>query len=93
MKEFASDLFSTLVFVVIFFSTGDIYIATGVAILAGIGQIAFFKLKNRRIQAMQWMSLCLVVVFGTATLFLHDPRFIMVKPSIIHWAILSLIHI
>lgn len=87
MKEFVSDLFSTLVFVVIFFSTGDIYLATGVAILAGVGQIVFFKLKRRQIQAMQWMSLFLVVVFGGATLFLHDPRFIMVKPSIIHCAI------
>ncbi len=87
MKEFLIDLFSTLVFITVFFAIGDIYIATGVAILAGMGQIAFFKLRGRSVDAMQWMSLALVIVFGGATLYLHDPRFIMVKPSIIHFAI------
>ena len=87
MKEFFSDLLSTLVFVAFFFLIGDIYLATGVAILVGIGQIVFFRLRGRRVDAMQWMSLALVIVFGSATLYLHDPRFIMVKPSIIHFAI------
>ena len=87
MREFLIDLFSTLVFVCVFFAIGDIFLATGVAILAGIGQIAFFKLRGRYVHPMQWMSLALVVVFGGATLYLHDPRFIMVKPSIIHFAI------
>ena len=87
MREFLIDLFSTLVFVTVFFAIGDIYLATGVAILAGIGQILFFKLRGRSVDAMQWMSLGLVIVFGGATLYLHDPRFIMVKPSIIHFAV------
>ena len=87
MKDFFTDLLSTLVFVAFFFLIGDIYIATGAAILVGAGQIAFFRLTGRPVDAMQWMSLALVIVFGSATLYLHDPRFIMVKPSIIHFAI------
>jgi len=89
MKEFLNDLLSTLVFVAFYLAIGDIYIATGAAILVGIAQIVLFRLRGRPVDAMQWMSLALVIVFGSATLYLHDPRFIMVKPSIIHFAIAS----
>jgi intracellular septation protein A len=41
----------------------------------------------RKIEAMQWASLALVLVLGSATLFTRDPRFIMVKPSIAAFAI------
>ena len=33
---------------------------------------------------MQWMSLGLVIVFGSATLLTHNPRFMMAKPTIIY---------
>ena len=33
---------------------------------------------------MQWVSLALVVVFGGASLITHDPRFIMLKPTLIY---------
>jgi intracellular septation protein len=36
---------------------------------------------------MQWASLALVVVLGSASLITHDPRFVMVKPSIGAFAI------
>ena len=36
---------------------------------------------------MQWMSIGLVVVFGGATLFTHNPHFVMVKPTLIYIAI------
>ena len=36
---------------------------------------------------MQWLALGLVVVLGAATLITQDSRFIMVKPTIIHWGI------
>lgn len=87
MKEFLKDMLATLVFVGIYMAVGDIYIATAAAIVMGIGQIAYLKWRGRSIDLMQWMSLALVLVFSSATLYLHDPRFIMVKPSIIHFAI------
>tara|TARA_R110000868_G_scaffold10226_11_gene50131 strand:- start:4177 stop:4731 length:555 start_codon:yes stop_codon:yes gene_type:complete len=87
MKEFGKDMLSTLAFVGLFFLLGDIYIATGVAIALGIGQIIYLKARKRPVDLMQWMSLFLVITFGSATLYLHDPRFVMVKPSIIHFAI------
>jgi intracellular septation protein len=83
-KWLAADLFSTLMFVGLYAVTHSVYVATGLAIAAGIAQIAYLKFRRSPIDVMQWMSLGLVVVFGGASLFAHDPRFIMLKPTIIY---------
>ena len=36
---------------------------------------------------MTWASLALVIVLGSATLLTHDPRFVLAKPAIGHFAI------
>jgi intracellular septation protein A len=36
---------------------------------------------------MTWASLALVIVLGTATILTSDPRFVLAKPSIAHFAI------
>jgi len=36
---------------------------------------------------MQWLSLGLVIVFGGAALITHDSRFILVKPTLIRFAV------
>jgi intracellular septation protein A len=36
---------------------------------------------------MTWASLALVIVLGGATLLTNDPRFVLAKPSIAHFAI------
>lgn len=48
------------------------------------------KWKLGRISPMMWLSAILVLVFGGLTLYLHDPRFIQIKPTIIY-TILSLL--
>lgn len=82
-----ADLASTLVFVALFAVTHSLYVATGLAIALGVAQIAWLKARRETIDAMQWMSLGLVVVFGGASLATHDPRFVMFKPSLIYCAI------
>jgi intracellular septation protein A len=64
-----------------------VLVATGLAIGAGVLQIAWLALRRKPIDAMQWMSLGLVVVFGSASLLTHDPRFVMLKPSLIYGAV------
>ena len=83
----AADLFSTLLFVGLYAATHSVYLATGLGIAAGVGQIVWLKLRRSPIDAMQWLSLGLVIVFGGASLFTHDPRFIMLKPTLIYAAI------
>lgn len=62
-----------------------ILLATGIAILATVGQIAWVYLRHRKVDAMLWVSLVIVSVFGGATLFFHDPTFIKWKPTALYW--------
>ena len=50
----------------------------------GITQIGWQFARKLPIDTMQWMSLFLVLGSGAATLLTHDPRFVMVKPSVIY---------
>ncbi|MDR3421150.1 MAG: septation protein IspZ [Xanthobacteraceae bacterium] len=76
-----------MVFLGIYLATGSLPLAVGCALAIGAGQFAFAKLRRRRIEVMQWLSLMLVVVLGGAALITNDSRFMMAKPSIIHFAI------
>jgi intracellular septation protein len=62
-----------------------ILIATAVAIIATIVQIAWVWLRHGKVDTMLWISLALVVVLGGATLWLHDPTFIKWKPTVLYW--------
>ena len=87
LKPLIADLASAILFAVIVALTGNIYLATGIGIATGIGQVVIQRLRGKPVVAMQWMSLALVIVFGTLTLYLHDPRFVMVKFAIGHVAV------
>lgn len=82
--KFLFDLFPILLFFIAY-KVADIYVATGVAIAATIGQVAYLKLRKRRVDTMLWVSLAIIVVFGGATIWLHDPLFIKWKPTILYW--------
>ena len=66
-------------------SQAPILIATFVAILATMLQIALVWAKHRKVDAMLWVSLAIIVVFGGATLFFHNPTFIKWKPTALYW--------
>src|SRR5688500_3205373 len=82
--KFLFDLFPVVLFFVAFKIAG-IYIATAVAIAATFAQVAWLKLKKRKIEPMLWASLAIIVVFGGATLFLQDETFIKWKPTVLYW--------
>jgi intracellular septation protein len=90
MRQLFEDLLATIFFLVVYVVTGDIFIATGTAIAAGLVQIAYLKARRRPIDLMQWGSLALVVVLGGATIATRDGHFIMMKPSIIHFTIAAI---
>src|SRR5262245_51709708 len=87
LQQLASDFLSAIVFLTIYLLTDNVTLATSLAIAVGLGQLAFMRATGRAIDAMQWLALLLVVVLGAATLITQDSRFIMVKPTIVHWAI------
>ena len=78
------DLFPVILFFVAFKFQG-IYVATGVAIAATIGQVGYVLARGRKVSNMQWMSLVIIVLFGGATLLLRDETFIKWKPSVLYW--------
>jgi len=82
--KFLFDFFPVVLFFIAF-KIADIYVATAVAIVASLAQIGFLKLRRRRIDTMLWVSLAIVVVFGGATLLLHDETFIKWKPTVLYW--------
>ena len=82
--KFLFDLFPVILFFVAFKLQG-IYAATAVAIAASFAQIGWLWLRGRKIDMMLWVSLAIIVVFGSATLLLHDETFIKWKPTVLYW--------
>ncbi|CAM2174082.1 Inner membrane-spanning protein YciB [Paraburkholderia sacchari] len=83
--KFLFDLFPIILFFVTFKVWG-IFTATAVAIVATLAQIAWVAFRHRKVDPMLWLSLGIVVVFGGATLMLHDETFIKWKPTVLYWA-------
>jgi intracellular septation protein len=63
-----------------------VLLATVVVIFATLAQVAWLKLRGRKIDTMLWVSLGLVVVLGGATIYFHNETFIKWKPSALYWA-------
>jgi len=82
--KFLFDLFPVILFFAAF-KLFDIYVATAAAIAATFLQIGWLKWKKRKVDAMMWISLAIIVVFGGATLALHDETFIKWKPTVLYW--------
>jgi len=82
--KFLFDLLPVLAFFVAFQLAG-IYAATAVAIATTFVQVAWLKLRGKRVDAMLWASLAIIVVFGGATLVLKDETFIKWKPTVLYW--------
>ena len=78
------DLASTFLFLVVFLLTKNIPLAVALGVALGVGQIGLEFVRRKPIETMQWLSVFLVVGAGTATLLTDDPRFVMVKPSLIY---------
>jgi intracellular septation protein len=80
----ASDLASTIVFLAVLLITRQVMLAVAIGIGIGAAQIGWFLVRRKLVDAMQWLSIGLVVVSGAATLLTSDPRFVMLKPSVIY---------
>jgi intracellular septation protein len=87
--KFLFDLFPVILFFAAFKIKG-IFVATAVAIIASLLQICWMLLRRKKVQPMMWASLVIILVFGGATLILHNETFIKWKPSILYWLIGSL---
>ena len=85
--KLGADFFSTILFIAIYLATDNVLLATGVAIAGAVAQVIYSRVKGKPLGYMTYASLALVIVLGSATLLTHDPRFVLAKPAIGHFAI------
>jgi intracellular septation protein A len=78
------DMAATLLFLALYLLTGNVALSVVLGMALGAAQIGWQLARRMPIDTMQWMSLFLVLGAGTVTLITHDPRFIMIKPSVIY---------
>ena len=87
LKPILLDLAATIFFLAVFWATGNIFIATAAGIGAGVARVAWLRFRGRSVTPLQWLGLGLIVVFGGTTLLTHNPRFVMVKPTLVFFAV------
>lgn len=82
-----SDLASTILFLVVLLATGNVALAVVLGVALGVGQIGWMMVRRKPIDAMQWLSIGLVVAAGAATLLTKDARFVMLKPTVVYFVV------
>jgi intracellular septation protein len=87
LAKLLADFLSAIVFLVLYLSTGNVVLATSAAIAGALAQVVYSRIKRQPLGFMTYASVALVIVLGTATLLTSDPRFVLAKPSIAHFAI------
>jgi len=78
------DMASTLLFLAVYVLTDNLFLAVGLGMALGIGQIAWQLAHKQPVETLQWLSLVIIFASGTATFLTDDPLFIMLKPSIVY---------
>ena len=79
--------FAPLVAFFIAYLLGGLYVATAVLMAAMLALLALDWLRLKRIPQMHSLSAVLVLIFGGATLALHNPLFIQWKPTVFFWLV------
>jgi intracellular septation protein len=62
-----------------------ILLATSVAIVATFVQILLQLVRGKKVDAMLWVSLAIITVFGGATIYFNNETFIKLKPTVLYW--------
>ena len=62
-----------------------VLLATVIVIIATLLQILWLKARGKKIDTMLWVSLGLVTVLGSATIYFHSESFIKWKPTVLYW--------
>lgn len=65
----------------------NLYAATLALIVCEGLRILIYKYQHRTIDTLQWVKLALIILFGGATVWLHDERFIKWKFTLVYWLV------
>jgi intracellular septation protein len=78
------DMAAMLFFLLLYLLTHNLALSIVLGMALGAAQIGWLLARRKPIDTMQWMSLFLVLGAGTVALITDDPRFVMIKPSVIY---------
>ena len=78
------DFFPALIFFIAYKIYG-IYWATFTLIVASAVQLIYFQIKYKKIEPIYWATFIFLLIFGGATILLHDPKFLIWKVSLVNW--------
>ncbi|SNS83082.1 intracellular septation protein [Sphingomonas laterariae] len=70
-----------------------VFIGTGVFMVAILAALLVSKIKLGHVSPMLWLTAVLVIGFGGLTIYLHDERFIQIKPTIIYTGLAGLLFV
>ena len=79
------DYIAILAFVIVYFITRDIFLATALLLVGVTVQVAAYWLWKRPIGPELKMTFWASMILGGMTLILRDETFIQWKPSIVNW--------
>lgn len=82
--RFFNDFFPAILFFIVYKIYG-IYWGTFTLIIASAVQVGYMQMRYKRVEPIYWISFFLILIFGGATILLHDPKFLQWKVSIINW--------
>jgi intracellular septation protein len=78
------DMAATLFFLALYLLTHNVALSVVLGMALGTARISWQLARRKPIDTMQWMSLFLVLGAGTVTLITNDPRYVMIKPTVIY---------
>ena len=90
--KFLYDLLPVILFF-ISYKIYDIFIATGVAIIATLLQVLYDYIKNKKIDKMLLFNGATITILGGLTIIFQDKTFIMWKPSVLYWLFAAVLFI
>jgi intracellular septation protein A len=83
-KMLLLDVAATLLFLMLVLLTHNVALSVVLGMALGMTLIGWRLARRLPVDAMQWMSLFLVLGASLVTLMTDDPRFLMIKPSVIY---------
>lgn len=83
-RPLLQDLASTILFLILFALTHNLAWSVVLALALAVGQIGRQLVRHKKADALQWVSLVVVIASGTGALISHNPVFVMLKPSAIY---------
>lgn len=90
--KFLYDLLPVILFF-ISYKIYDIFIATGIAIIATLLQVLYDYIKNKKIDKMLLFNGATITILGGLTIIFQDKTFIMWKPSVLYWLFAAVLFI